>query len=92
MSDLYTPDGQLVNGSASQRRIASLMTQVAMLENQVEHLRAMLAVLAYQAGGTAIIPIEDLKASYQLEATPSEDETTIVWTVTKTPGELAGKS
>lgn len=83
MGDLIRPDGQLVNGSASQRQIAFLESRALDLASQVEHLRAMLAVLTVQGGGSVSIPIEDLKASYTLEAVPSADEKAIVWTAAK---------
>lgn len=80
MSDLIRPDGQLVNGSRSQRQIAFLEGRAMDLANQVAHLKAMLAVLTVQAGGSVSIPIEDLRVSYTLEAVPSPDEKAIVWT------------
>ncbi len=83
MGDLIRPDGQLVNGSRSQRTIAFLEGRALDLASQVEHLRAMLAVLTVQNGGVVSIPVEDLKASYTLEATPSPDDKAIVWTAVK---------
>jgi hypothetical protein len=83
MSDLIRPDGQLVNGSRSQRTIAFLERRAMELANQVEHLKAMLAVITYNAGGTVSVPIVALRDDYKLEALPTEDETAIVWTVEK---------
>jgi hypothetical protein len=80
--DLIRPDGQLVNGSRSQRQIAFLEARVLGLNEQVEHLKAMLAVLTYNAGGTVRIEMKALRESYKLEATPTDDEA-IVWTVKK---------
>lgn len=83
MSDLIRPDGQLVNGSRSQRTIAFLERRAVQLAEHVEYLKAMLAVLTYHAGGTVSIPIADLREDYKLEALPSADANAIVWTVTK---------
>lgn len=91
MGDLIRPDGQLVNGSRSQRQIAFLESRALDLAAQVEHLRAMLAVLTYQAGGSVVIPIEDLKASYKLDAAPSADDKAIVWTVVRAEKSLIEK-
>lgn len=93
MSDLIRPDGQLVNGSRSQRHIAYLEDVVRNLSQQVHHLRSHLAVMIYQAGGSVTVTIDSLRDGYDLEAAATEDESAVVWSATKkTPDDLAKES
>ena len=73
MGDLYRADGRLFNGSASQR-------QIARLEEQNHHLRTHLAVIVARSGGSVVVPIEEMRLTYDISANASEDGTEITWT------------
>jgi hypothetical protein len=83
MSDLlYLPGG---NGhpSASARRIHALEAHIAVLREQADHLKAMLAVLVVQLGGAATIPMADLAVVYDMKAETTPDELALVWTAVR---------
>lgn len=95
VSGLIRPDGELVNGSASQRRIAALQNVNDNLVQQVAHLKAHLAAIIVAHGGVEIIPVAALAEDYKIEVVVTEDQTGLIWTVTKedkTPKELAPQS
>ena len=92
--ELVRPDGQLVNGSASQRAIAGLQQTIADLEGhltnerrEINHLRSHLAVMTYNAGGSVTLRVADVKHTYQVGITMSDDKATVTWTATRLPDE-----
>jgi hypothetical protein len=86
MTDILRPDGQLVNGSASQRQIAALEQLLRNSAEQIQHLRAHIAVIAYNAGGSVSIQREDMAFAYDIELVISEDQKTLTWTSLRQKG------